>query len=145
MSVTTSTTPPATRAAVILPWERPTPNDEFRAAEARLEEAVGLASSIGLVVVRQAVLAIRAVRPATLFGKGQVEQLAELVEENDVKVVIVDAKLSPGQQRNLEKAMNCKVLDRTGLFSIFLALVPQRVKASCRLSLPIWNISDRAW
>ncbi len=115
MSVTTSTTPPATRAAVILPWERPTPNDEFRAAEARLEEAVGLASSIGLVVVRQAVLAIRAVRPATLFGKGQVEQLAELVEENDVKVVIVDAKLSPGQQRNLEKAMNCKVLDRTGL------------------------------
>ncbi|WP_336946136.1 GTPase HflX [Asaia sp. HN010] len=113
--MTTSTTPPATRAAVILPWERPTPNDEFRAAEARLEEAVGLASSIGLVVVRQAVLAIRAVRPATLFGKGQVEQLAELVEENDVKVVIVDAKLSPGQQRNLEKAMNCKVLDRTGL------------------------------
>ncbi|WP_370458685.1 GTPase HflX [Asaia sp. As-1742] len=115
MSVTTSTTPPATRAAVILPWARPTPNDEFRAAEARLEEAVGLASSIGLVVVRQAVLAIRAVRPATLFGKGQVEQLAELVQENDVKVMIVDAKLSPGQQRNLEKALDCKVLDRTGL------------------------------
>lgn len=112
---TTSTVPPATRAAVILPWERPTPHDEFRAAEARLEEAVGLAASIGLVIVRQAILSIRAVRPATLFGSGQVEQLAEMVRQDDVKVMIVDSKLSPGQQRNLERALNCKVLDRTGL------------------------------
>ncbi|AQS87812.1 GTPase HflX [Neoasaia chiangmaiensis] len=111
----TSTTPPATRAAVILPWERPTPHDEFRAAEARLEEAVGLTASIGLVVVRQAILALRARRPATLFGSGQVEQLAEMVRQDDVTVMIVDSKLSPGQQRNLERALNCKVLDRTGL------------------------------
>ncbi|AOX17569.1 GTPase HflX [Kozakia baliensis] len=112
---TTSTIPPATRAAVILPWERPTPHDEFRAAEARLEEAVGLTASIGLVIVRQAVLVLRARRPATLFGSGQVEQLAEMVRQDDVKVMVVDARLSPAQQRNLEKALNCKVLDRTGL------------------------------
>ncbi|GAJ28939.1 GTPase HflX [Acidomonas methanolica] len=109
------TTPPATRAAVILPWERPTPSDEFRAAEARLEEAVGLSASIGLVVVRQAILALRARRPATLFGSGQVEQLAEMVRQDEVAVLIVDSKLSPGQQRNLERALDCKVVDRTGL------------------------------
>lgn len=112
---TTVTTPPATRAAVILPWERTSQQDGLRASEARLEEAVGLAASIGLVIVRQAVLALRARRPSTLFGSGQVEQLAEMVEQDDVKVLIVDAQLSPGQQRNLERALNCKVLDRTGL------------------------------
>ncbi|GBQ66579.1 GTP-binding GTPase [Ameyamaea chiangmaiensis NBRC 103196] len=105
----------ATRAAVILPWERPERQDEARAAEARLEEAVGLAASIGLIVVRQAVLLIRARRPATLLGTGQVESLAEAVREDKVTVVVMDARLSPGQQRNLEKALGCKVIDRTGL------------------------------
>ncbi|QDH17324.1 GTPase HflX [Swingsia samuiensis] len=105
----------ATRAAVILPWEKTGPQEDVRAADARLEEAVGLTASIGLVVVRQATLLLRARRPATLLGSGQVEQLAEAVEEDKVDVVIIDARLSPGQQRNLEKALNCKVLDRTGL------------------------------
>lgn len=106
---------PATRAAVILPWERSATTDDVRAADARLEEAVGLAASIGLVVVRQVAFSLRARRPATLFGTGQVEQLADAVKQDDVDVVIVDARLSPGQQRNLEKLLGCKVVDRTGL------------------------------
>jgi len=109
------TTLTATRAAVILPWERPDRQDEARAAEARLEEAVGLAASIGLVIMRQAVLMIRARRPATLLGSGQIESLAEAVRDDKITVVVVDARLSPGQQRNLEKALGCKVIDRTGL------------------------------
>ncbi|MEE8665048.1 MAG: GTPase HflX [Acetobacter sp.] len=105
----------STRAAVILPWERPGRDHDVRAAEARLEEAVGLAASIGLIIVRQAVLLLRARRPATLLGTGQVEALQQEVAAQEIKVVVVDASLSPGQQRNLEKALGCKVIDRTGL------------------------------
>ncbi|AQS84912.1 MAG: GTPase HflX [Acetobacter aceti] len=114
-TIPTETATPATRAAVILPWEKPDRDQDVRAAEARLDEAVGLTSSIGLVVVLKAVLLLRARKPATLLGTGQVESLREAVAEKEIKVVVIDAKLSPGQQRNLEKALGCKVIDRTGL------------------------------
>jgi GTP-binding protein HflX len=87
----------------------------MRAADARLEEAVGLAASIGLIVVHQAVLPLRARQPATLLGSGQVASLGETIAEQHVAVAIVDAALSPVQQRNLERAWNCKVIDRTAL------------------------------
>ncbi len=104
-----------TRAAVILPWDRPDRNDATRAAEARLAEAVGLAASIGLVVVHTAILPLRARRPAMLLGSGQVAAQHEFITAEHVDVVIVDAQLSPVQQRNLEKEWACKVIDRTGL------------------------------
>ncbi|KAA2215193.1 GTPase HflX [Teichococcus oryzae] len=87
----------------------------MRAADARLAEAVGLAASIGLTIVHSAVLPLRARRPATLLGEGQVEMAADAIEEHGIGVVVVDAALSPVQQRNLERAWNCKVIDRTGL------------------------------
>ena len=86
-----------------------------RAAEARLAEAVGLAASIGLVVAHTAILPLRARRPATLLGTGQLAAQGEAIAEQDVTVAIVDATLSPVQQRNLERAWHCKVIDRTGL------------------------------
>ena len=105
-----------TRAAVVLPWERhESVSDHARVAEARLEEAVGLASSIGLVVVHTAIIPLRARRPSTLLGSGQMATQGDALKENDVEVVIVDATLSPVQQRNLERAWGCKVIDRTGL------------------------------
>jgi GTP-binding protein HflX len=108
-----------TRAAVILPWERQgrelAGSDQPRAAEARLAEAVGLTASIGLVVVHTAILPLRIRRPSTLFGEGQVSSQGQLLNLNHVEVVIVDAALSPVQQRNLERAWGCKVIDRTGL------------------------------
>jgi GTPase len=76
---------------------------------------VGLTASIGLVVVHSVVLPLRGRRPATLMGSGQVEAQAGAIKANDVEVAVVDAQLSPVQQRNLEKAWNCKVIDRTGL------------------------------
>jgi GTP-binding protein HflX len=103
-----------TRAAVILPWES-RPEAGARASEARLAEAVGLAASIGLVVVHTAILPLRARRPATLMGEGQVENQAAPIKAGHVDVAVVDAQLSPVQQRNLEKAWGCKVIDRTGL------------------------------
>jgi GTPase len=109
-----------TRAAVILPWDRfdrdrAQPGDQTRAAEARLAEAVGLSASIGLVVVHTAILPLRARRPATLLGEGQVSLQARAMSEHGVTVAIIDAALSPVQQRNLERAWGCKVIDRTGL------------------------------
>ena len=106
---------PSTLAAVILPWERPDRHDEGRAADARLEEAVGLAASIGLVVVHRAVLPLRRRTPATLLGSGQIDALHDTLQADKVTVAIIDAKLSPVQQRNLERALDCKVIDRTGL------------------------------
>ncbi len=102
-------------AAVILPWERPDRQEDVRAADARLEEAVGLTASIGLVVVHKAVLPLRARRPSTLLGSGQIQSLHDAMQSEDVTVVIIDARLSPVQQRNLERALDCKVIDRTGL------------------------------
>ncbi len=101
---------------MILPWEKPdSRGDPGRDAEARLAEAVGLAASIGLVVVHTAIPPLRGRRPSTLLGEGQVAAQKAAVEAGDVGVVVVDAQLSPVQQRNLERGWGCKVIDRTGL------------------------------
>nr|WP_294549167.1 GTPase HflX [uncultured Rhodopila sp.] len=103
----------------MLPWERQGQDvasaDQPRAAEARLAEAVGLAASIGLVVVHSAILPLRARRPSLLLGQGQVAAQRDAIEQNHITVAIVDAALTPVQQRNLERAWSCKVIDRTGL------------------------------
>ncbi len=107
----------------MLPWDRLGHDrgeaghrpDARRSAEHRLAEAVGLSASIGLVVVHTAILPQRGRRPATLLGEGQVSAQARAIAEAGVTVAIVDAALSPVQQRNLERAWNCKVIDRTGL------------------------------
>jgi GTP-binding protein HflX len=111
------TAPPPSRAAILLPWDKGADrhNSAARSGEARLAEAVGLAASIGLVVVYDAVVLLRHVTPATLLGKGQVEREGAAIKEHEVDVVVVDAALSPVQQRNLETAWGAKVIDRTGL------------------------------
>lgn len=86
-----------------------------RSPEARLAEAEGLAEAIDLDIVHSRIVSIAKPRPATLFGKGIVEEIATAVEQMDAGLVVVDQPLSPVQQRNLEKAFNAKVLDRTGL------------------------------
>ena len=86
-----------------------------RAPAARLEEAVGLAIALDLTVKDAQVVALRANTPATLFGKGKVEELRILVEAEGIEVVVIDDALTPIQQRNLEKAWGAKVVDRTGL------------------------------
>jgi GTP-binding protein HflX len=83
--------------------------------EARLEEAKGLALAIGLVVADAFVLPLRQVRPATLFGEGQIERMAAACELESAELVIVDGSLSGIQQRNLEEKLKRKVIDRTGL------------------------------
>ncbi|MFQ5773174.1 MAG: GTPase HflX [Kiloniellaceae bacterium] len=86
-----------------------------RQPEARLEEAVGLARAIGLEVAHAEAVAMARPRPATLFGKGVVERFAEFAKANEIGLAVIDTALSPIQQRNLERAWRCKVIDRTGL------------------------------
>ncbi len=86
-----------------------------RSSDARVGEARGLAEAIGVVVVETRPYRVRTVRAATLLGKGQVEEIAEAAKAHDAKLLIVDAALTPIQQKNLETESGAKVIDRTGL------------------------------
>ena len=88
---------------------------EMRSIEARLDEATGLAAAIGIEVVGRKAFKLRAVRPASLFGKGQAEEIRDLAAADKAKLLIVDAGLTPVQQKTLEETTKCKVIDRTGL------------------------------
>ncbi|WP_225206209.1 GTPase HflX [Novosphingobium huizhouense] len=103
------------RAIVVLPDIRQKGGGLGEDAETRLEEGQGLARAIGIEVVDAFVLPIRAVRPATLFGEGQVERIGVALAQNEAELVIVDGSLSAIQQRNLEEKLKHKVIDRTGL------------------------------
>ena len=87
----------------------------LRSPEAKREEAAGLARAIDLNVIHSGVVPIGELRPSTFIGKGKVEEIAALVKTDMAGIVVMDCALTPVQQRNLEKAWNAKVLDRTGL------------------------------
>jgi GTP-binding protein HflX len=90
-------------------------DDGARSPEMRLEEASGLARAINLDVVAGEIVRLNAWRPGTLIGTGGVKRLAELIEAEAITVTVVDATVTPVQQRNLEQELKCKVIDRTGL------------------------------
>jgi GTP-binding protein HflX len=118
----TTTGPETGRAIVIEPWLKhasgragPAQAADLRTPEARLLEAVGLARAIDLNVVQEGLVTLTVIRPATYIGKGKVDEIAGLVKSLSASVVVMDCPVSPVQQRNLEKAWNAKVVDRTGL------------------------------
>ncbi len=102
------------RALVLHPIRADGPSAR-RDPEDALAEAVNLAEALSLDVVGAEAHPLPKRRAGTLFGSGKVEAIAEQVREAEAGLVIVDGHLSPVQQRNLEKAWNAKVLDRTGL------------------------------
>jgi GTP-binding protein HflX len=114
---------PTGRAIVIGPYLRRGPQRRSfargemsaRSDAARLEEAIGLARAIDLDIAQAGIVPIAEIRPATFLGKGKVDEIAGLVKTLGAGLVVVDAAISPVQQRNLERAWNAKVLDRTGL------------------------------
>ncbi len=95
--------------------KKPGKVDQLRDVSAKVDEACGLGQAIDLQIVESIVASIAAPKPATLIGKGKVDEIGEIVKINDIELVIVNAQLSPIQQRNLERTWNAKVLDRTGL------------------------------
>lgn len=110
---------PLLAAVVQLAVRKRTPSTfeerEQRDTSAQLEEAVGLAAAINLPVAFAQVITINKQTPATLLGMGQVENLRQKCAESKVSLVIINHPVSPVQQRNLEKELQCKVIDRTGL------------------------------
>ena len=86
-----------------------------RGSDARIDEAVGLARAIDLDVVECRIVNLGQVRPSTFLGKGKVEELAAIVADAEIGLVVMDCALSPVQQRNLERAFSAKIIDRTGL------------------------------
>ncbi|WP_187971536.1 GTPase HflX [Aquibium microcysteis] len=116
--------PVATRAVIIVPVLPRFHRDDdentgrprlTRSPEARHDEAVGLARAIDLQPVHTEIVTVNDPRPATLIGTGKIEELAERIKETGAALVVVDHPLTPVQQRNLEKGLNAKVLDRTGI------------------------------
>jgi GTP-binding protein HflX len=103
---------PLIRAVVIHPDRR---GDNARHATERLEEAVGLAQALDLDVRAQEIVRLRSVTPATLIGRGKLEEISTLILAADAEAVVVDDQLTPVQQRNLERFWDIKVIDRTGL------------------------------
>jgi len=84
-------------------------------AEARLREAIGLAIAIDLDVVYKEIVNVRNVKPATLIGQGVIDRLKDVIELQNVELIVFDTSLTPIQQRNLEKKLQVKVIDRTAL------------------------------
>ena len=105
---------PRTPVAVIHPDIRGA-RSTGRLPDAALEEVIGLAEAIGLDVRLSTVLTLNKPRPATFLGTGKVEDVGYDLKDHDIEIVVVDAELTPGQQRNLEREWHCKVIDRTGL------------------------------
>lgn len=114
---------PRTRTLVVVPvWKRQVrvgektkPFPQIHTPENRLAEAVGLAKAIDLDVIDAAIVPLSEPRPSTLLGAGKVEELKQTVSDLEIGLVVVDHIVTPVQQRNLEKAWNTKVVDRTGL------------------------------
>ncbi len=103
-------TPADDTAAVVLPVI-----GDARHTSSRLAESGGLAEALGVRLAFSERLTIRDPHPARLFGSGQLDALSARLRAENVTLLIVDASLTPVQQRNLEKELHLKVVDRTGL------------------------------
>lgn len=101
--------------------------NKLMSLQSRLNEAVGLAQAINLNVVFSDTLQLKEIKPATFFSRGFIIGFTEKVEKNGVELLVVDAALSPVQQRNLETALKIKVIDRTALI---LEIFGERAKTS---------------
>ena len=101
------------RALVLHPYKNA--DGTTRSADACLEEAVGLTQAINLEVVCADTIRLQRARPGTLFGAGAVETYRSILAEENIAVTVIDFPVTPIQQRNLERAWDCKIVDRTGL------------------------------
>ena len=86
-----------------------------RDTQSKLNELIGLATAIDLNIRISKVINLSLLKPSTFFGKGVVNKIKFLAISNDIKIIVIDNILTPVQQRNLERFLNCKVIDRTGL------------------------------
>jgi GTPase len=100
-----------------------------------LLELQRLAATAGIAVVGELVQPLRRAHPATFIGSGKVEEAKALVEQTSADVVIFDDPLSPAQQRNLEKALGCKVVDRSALILDIFAQRARSIEGKMQVEL----------
>ena len=113
---TVKTAKPRTRAAVVhmdLPDKHVI--SSLRNLKEELAEAVNLTDALDVDIVHEEIISLREINPKALMGKGKCNDLADIVIEKYVDVVVINTSLSPTQQRNLEVALDTKVIDRTHL------------------------------
>lgn len=103
-------TPPTERAIIALPVL-----PESHHTDSRMSETQGLVEALGVDLADATEIVVRKPNPATLFGGGQLDRLKASADQNKATILVVDASLSPIQQRNLERDLHLKVIDRTGL------------------------------
>lgn len=103
------------KALVLHPFLKRGPKKSARAPEACLEEAVSLTAAISLDVIHSEVVPLSTPKPGTLFGEGKLEEFKDYIHAHEIDVVIIDGQVTPVQQRNIERRIKCKVVDRTGL------------------------------
>ena len=134
------------RTLIICPFEHAVGEDEKSLIE---EEACGLCNALNLDIVDVYSPVIKKINPATYITKGHVEAVAKEVEEQDIALVYVDTHIKPGQQRDLERALNTKVIDRTGLILEIFAdrAKTQEGRIQVELAYKIYQKSRlvRAW
>ena len=113
-----------------------------RALQGRLDEAIGLANAIALTLIDSFALPVRRVRPATLIGTGQLAEMAARVAADAIGLVVFDTRLSSVQQRNLERGLKTKVIDRTALI---LEIFGERARtAEGRLQVELAHLDYQA-
>ena len=100
--------------------------DEDKATE-YLDELEFLAYTAGGEVLKRFVQKMDMPNPKTFIGSGKMEEVLKFVEEHDIGTAIFDDELSPAQQKNIEKILKCKIIDRTNLI---LDIFAQRAKTS---------------
>ena len=96
-------------------------------AERSLDELQELAASAGAQVVSRVIQKKDSYGPATVLGSGRLQEVAEFVQAHEIDAVIFDNELSPAQQKNVEKALDTKVIDRT---TLILDIFAQRARSS---------------
>lgn len=120
-----------------------------RSPEGMLEEAIGLARAIDLEIRGAEIVPLSRIKPATLFGGGAVERLAERIKDEEIDVVVVNGILTPIQQRNLEKEWKAKVIDRTGLILEIFGARARTKEGSLQVELAALNYARsrlvRSW
>jgi len=100
--------------------------DETKSKE-YLDELEFLTYTAGGEVVKRFTQKMEVPNPKTFLGTGKIEEVAQFVDANNIGSVIFDDELSPGQQRNIERLLKCKIIDRTGLI---LDIFAQRAQTS---------------
>jgi GTPase len=94
--------------------------------ESEREEFIELAVSAGAIVTAELTTSRKRPNPRYFIGKGKLDELKTLIRQNDAELVISCASLSPSQERNLERELQCRVLDRAGLI---LDIFAQRARS----------------